>query len=246
MKNNGEIMASVHLDSTDLKNRTEKSGDSQSDFIIKENARAFFRELSRNSPTKEKENPQDIDNAEIQQLIENTAFDLNTAINDVTSISDEEIIQIEENDPGYVNEDVLDYDNEQNSKSNTYAETGSHTGAIRWGEYAVEGSEYFITLEPGTVLSRWGSEDGVFLSDKGTEYDNLQLPTVKEKKPYSEYEVLKAFPVEVSKIAKQPWNGEEKDTDTETTTEQFRTPVPIRDLVEQGYLKSLSTASKNT
>ena len=57
------------------------------------------------------------------------------------------------------------------------------------------------------------------------------------------YEVLKSFPVEISKVAKQPWN-KENDIEEEEPIVQYRTAIPIYALVKEGYLKQISNTEK--
>lgn len=146
----------------------------------------------------------------------------------------QEVRQLDENDPGYVNGLVLDYDNEENNPKNTYRETGKHTGAIRWGDYAVEGSETYITLRPGTRLVRWGDENGTFLAQPDTSYEKLELPVVQEKQSRNLYEVCKPFPAEKSLVEKQPWNKEQSGG---SPAIQYKVPVSIKQLVEKNYLR---------
>lgn len=161
---------------------------------------------------------------------------------DIPDFSKEELQQIMEDDPGYVNGKVLDYDNEENSEKNTYKETGLHTGAIRWGDYATKESIEYITLDVGMRLGRYGNTDGTFLSDINAEFTSLELPLVKEKYSYDIYEVIKPFPAERSKVAKQPWNDtltKGKNDITDERTIQYKMPIPVSELVKGGYLKTL-------
>ena len=150
---------------------------------------------------------------------------------------------MDENDPGYVNEKVLDYDNVLGKEENTYRITGLHTEAIYWGDYATKEGVEYITLDIGKVVSRWGEETGTFLSDIGVDYASLELPVVKEKNIQRLYEVLKPFPVEVSKVAKQPWNKENGVEEIQSTI-QYKTAIPIYVLVKEGYLKQICNSNK--
>lgn len=182
---------------------------------------------------------------DVKDLNENTTLNPKIDIYDVPDdelLTDEEIEQLYENDPGDINGEVVGYDNDESVKQ--YSETGQHKYAINWGEYAKkEGIEY-VTMEPGTHLSRWGNEKGSFLSDIGVDYDKLQLPTIKEKNEHSSYKVLKPFPMEKSKIEVQPWNKEESKSEQLDTAIQYRTPVSISTLIKEGYLEKVDLDKK--
>lgn len=212
---------------------------------IKDETRVFFNTFSQKhweqKQKSEVPKEEELFLADVKDLDANTppvlSADLPAAARGMQQTR-EELLEMYENDPGYVNEKVLDYENVLESEDNTYKETGLHTGAIHWGDYATrEGVEY-ATLEEGKVLSRWGSEEGSFLSDVNVDYDSLELPVSEDKNRQSLYQVLKQFPVEISKVAKQPWN-DAGESGKEGETVQYRTPIPIGDLVEKGYLKKL-------
>lgn len=159
-------------------------------------------------------------------------------------VSDDELKYLDENDPGYVNGEVLDYDNKNKKEENNYKETGLHTAAINWGEYATKEGKEYVMMPEGSILSRWGDDEGTFMSDTETPYDKLELPIIEDKNDRSFYEVLKPFSVEISKIAKQPWNEKTANSENQENTEdpvadQYKVPVPIKELVNVGYLKKL-------
>lgn len=208
---------------------------------VSKRTKLFFQKFTEKSYQTEKidlkENERKIWEEEVRVLDENTApepviwesFELEELLS-------EEFQQLEESDPGYVNELVLDYDNEKKNPRNIYRETGSHTEAIRWGEYAVENSERYEVLQPGTKLSRWGNDNGIFMAAPQTAYEKLELPVVQEKQELNLYEVCKPFPVERSFVKKQPWN---KDNSDNEVTVQYRMPASIKQLVEENYLHKL-------
>ena len=78
------------------------------------------------------------------------------------------------------------------------------TGDIRWpiddgfAEYPET-----ITLQPGTIIDRYGSDYGTFTSPQGIPYANRALAPGTELKPYSVFEVVKPIEVQAGKIA--PW-----------------------------------------
>lgn len=246
MKKDSEIGKDIPTKEVGKIDNIGKNEKIKSDEEIKKTAYAFYNDFSSNywsqRQTSIVNDRKRIFLEDVKALDLNTDTNLSTSIKEVEeNITKEEILQLEENDPGYVNGKVLDYDNEENSELNTYKTTGMHTGAVHWGHYATrEGVEY-LTLKSGMLLSRWGDENGSFLSNIDTSYNCLELPTIQEKNKQNLYEVLKPFPVEVSKIAKQPWNKqvcEVSDTSYESAI-QYRTPVPINELLIKGYLKKL-------
>ena len=60
-----------------------------------------------------------------------------------------------------------------------------------------------ITLQPGTIIDRYGSDYGTFTSPLGVPYANRALAPGTEMKPYSVFEVVKPIEVQAGKIA--PW-----------------------------------------
>lgn len=251
-------MKKDNLEHTDISsNKIERNGFEQEDASyrlgeeIKNKTYAFFHDFAqRNYDGKSKPREADIDEhflADIEYLDANTDLQPSVISNtEKRDLSKEEFQQIYENDPGYVNGNVLDYDNESASESNTYKETGLHSGAIHWGNYAIKDSAEYITLDAGKLLSRWGNEKGTFMSDVGVDYDSLELPIVKEKNEQNIYEVLKPFPVEISNVNKQPWNNsdEAKKQGEFENTIQYRTPIPVDELVKEGYLIKLDENKK--
>lgn len=214
---------------------------------IKDESQVFFRNFSHKQNFSDLK-PELDDKHEEEQFLEDIRYlDLNTSLvrTELCDIknqgySKEELTQLEENDPGYVNGKVLDYDNENEVESNTYQSTGLHSGAIHWGEYAARESIDYITLDEGKVLRRWGDENGTFLAEPETDYESLELPIVEAKNIPTLYEVIKPFPTEISIVAKQPWNqNKEAADDKEQDTLQYRTPIAIKRLVEEGYLKAV-------
>lgn len=180
--------------------------------------------------------------AEVEDLDYNTPSDPQMLVHSqLCSITKGELEQLEENDPGYVNGNVLDYDNDLGREENTYQKTGLHEGAIRWGDYAAKESKEYISLESGKILGRWGDEEGMFMADPQTKYEELELPVVEEKNLLNLYKVQKPFPAEISRIAGQPWNEMKKDDGRSAEQAvQYRMPIPVSELVKEGYLKKLT------
>lgn len=201
---------------------------------IKDETRCFFQNFSQKYWESQPEpDERQMFLAEVTELDQQTAPNENivcdTADQELTA---EDVQQIMEGDPGYVNDRVLDYE------SDIYQKTGLHV--IHWGHYAAkEGIEYKM-LPAGTVLSRWGDECGTFLSDIDTSYDQLELPVVQDKNERTLYEVVKPFPVEISRIALQPWNQKGGSTDGSSAL-QYKAPVPVKELLQEGYLTKQDT-----
>ncbi len=77
-------------------------------------------------------------------------------------------------------------------------------GNSKWpSNYGFDGEPSTKTLQPGTVIDRYGSETGKFVTPEGTPYANRALPPGSETKPYNAYEVVKPIEVQSGKIA--PW-----------------------------------------
>lgn len=213
---------------------------------IRTEAKAFFAKFSqkfrKTEPEFSKQKEEQDFLADVKELDRNTAPEpviLDSTKN--TRLTKEDIQQLDENDPGYVNGMVPDYDNALDTEYNTYQETGLHTGVIRWGDYALKEGKEYVMLEKDTVLSRWGDENGTFMSDVNTGYDSLELPIIKEKNNRNFYIVVRSFPVEISKVAVQPWNkrDEESSDEIKEPALQYKMPVPVRNLVREGYLRRL-------
>lgn len=96
----------------------------------------------------------------------------------------------------------------------------------------VLGKAETITLQPGTIVDRYGYEGGTFVSPEGTPYPARALPPGTDKKPYSVYEVVKEIEnVQAGKAA--PWFGELG------CGTQYELPKPVADLRESGHLKKI-------
>ncbi len=245
MKTDGREKIDINPTEEPEGNLKAKDAPRKPDQKIKDDTQAFFNTFSQKhwaQKQKPKEpTEEELFLAEVRDLDANTPEILHTelpAAADGIRQTREELLEMYENDPGYVNGKVLDYENVLEKEDNTYQETGLHTGAVHWGDYATEEGVEYATLEEGKILSRWGSEEGSFTSDMDVDYDLLELPVSKDKNVQSLYQVLKQFPVEISKVAKQPWNEDSEDG-TKGETVQYRTPIPVGDLVEKGYLKKL-------
>ncbi|MGI8662553.1 MAG: TNT domain-containing protein [Acidimicrobiales bacterium] len=86
------------------------------------------------------------------------------------------------------------------------------------------------TLQPGTLIDRYGAETGRFFSPAGTDLAARALPT--GAGPLNGYEVLKAFDVQggiVGPAFGQPGLGI-----------QYMSPQTVADLIEGGFIKPVA------
>ena len=210
---------------------------------LKEDLQAFFHDCSQRHYSQKAERAHPAARqaflAEVRQLDASTPDDpekTELTVEESPVVSPEELAQLEENDPGYVNGRVLDYDNDLESDRNRYAQTGLHTGAIRWGEYAEKGSVEQVTARPGEIYTRWGSDTGSFLAPADADYKGLALPVIEEKQQRHFYQVLRPFPVERSRVAPQPWNDARQLAEKAV---QLKAELSIRELVRMGYLSEI-------
>ncbi|MBR6402506.1 MAG: glycohydrolase toxin TNT-related protein [Eubacterium sp.] len=94
-----------------------------------------------------------------------------------------------------------------------------------------DGEPVTITLEPGTMVDRYGYDGGYFVSPQGTSYTERALPVGTDKKPYTIFEVVKPVEVQSGKIA--PWFGEKGGGI------QYEFSNKISELLEQGILRKV-------
>lgn len=97
-----------------------------------------------------------------------------------------------------------------------------------------------IKLPPGTIIIRYGREDGHFTAPKGTEYEKLSLPYVKETVPYFEYRVKKRIIVKC-KVTK----GKAAPAfDSEGGAIQYYHPITIGMSLQKGILERIRRGGK--
>ena len=94
-----------------------------------------------------------------------------------------------------------------------------------------DGKPVTTTLEPGTMVDRYGYDGGYFVSPEGTSYTERALPVGTDKKPYTVFEVVKPVEVQSGKIA--PWFGEKGGGI------QYEFSNKISELLEQGILRKV-------
>jgi hypothetical protein len=83
------------------------------------------------------------------------------------------------------------------------------------------------TLEPGTLIDRFGNPTGTYTAPAGAPFNTRGLPTGAYDTPYNAYQV--ASPVTVQQSYVMPWFGS-------TTGIQFQLPQSVNSLLEQGVL----------
>lgn len=164
--------------------------------------------------------------------------------------SEEELTDIWDHDPGYINVNAIkkfegETDTGQKRKDirmdSLYIETGLHRGGYEnWDDYFdySAGVPELITLNAGSILERYGYEDGKFLTESGKDFSELHLNKTADKLEHHRYEVLQPFPVEQSYIGKQPFDEPVRE-DKEKKVIQYRSMICVEDLIELGFLKEL-------
>lgn len=93
------------------------------------------------------------------------------------------------------------------------------------------GTPQRVTLGPGTVVDRYGPNEGVFASPYGTPTWARSLPYGGETQPYHAFEVIKPLDVDVGNAAAwfgQPGGGR-----------QFMFDAPIQDYLDNGFLRMI-------
>lgn len=97
-----------------------------------------------------------------------------------------------------------------------------------------------VILPPDTIIIRYGKEDGHFTAPKGTEYEKLSLPYVKETVPYFEYRVKKKINVKCEVI-----KGKVAPAfDSEGGAIQYYHPITIGMSLQRGILERIRGGEK--
>ncbi|MFC9896547.1 glycohydrolase toxin TNT-related protein [Nocardia sp. NPDC127579] len=96
-----------------------------------------------------------------------------------------------------------------------------------------------VVLPPGEIIDRFGGDHGRFTSPPGVSYPERALPpTNLEGEQYHQYEVIRPLPVWMGEIA--PQMGEPG------LGSQHYLPVPVRALIEGGYLREVPPMPRDT
>jgi len=85
------------------------------------------------------------------------------------------------------------------------------------------------TLQPGTLIDRYGHPKGTFASPEGTQFEMRALPSENATMPYHVYEVVESVEVNSGRVA--PWFGQPG------LGTQYEFSSPIQNLLEQGILR---------
>jgi filamentous hemagglutinin len=107
-------------------------------------------------------------------------------------------------------------------------------GGLRWPEKTdgfLNGVYQDATLQPGTVIDRYGSENGKFFSPLGTPFEERALPANRVSDTVRKYEVLRPLPVQEGVIA--PW------FDQPGGGTQFKMGMTAKQLVKEGYIREV-------
>jgi RHS repeat-associated protein len=88
-----------------------------------------------------------------------------------------------------------------------------------------------VTLQPGTMIDRYGYEGGSFVSPEGIPYEMRSLAPGTEVKPYHIYEVVKPVDGLGGEIA--PWFGQPGGGT------QYKLNQTIQELLDGGYIKEV-------
>ena len=88
------------------------------------------------------------------------------------------------------------------------------------------------TIPPNTLIDRFGSENGTFVSPKGQPFAARAVPYVCEQMAYTVYLVTRPLPVQSCKAA--PWFGEPGGAT------QYQTAEPASKLRESGAIQGVA------
>ena len=106
-------------------------------------------------------------------------------------------------------------------------------GDLRWPEGGgFKGEPENVTLEPGTLIDRYGSESGRFTAFEGTPYEKRSLPFEEKSQEYYRYVVVERIDNvrcgETDEAFDQPGGGVQQEL-----------PESIESLVERGKLRRI-------
>ena len=160
---------------------------------------------------------QDIARAEQAAQLEQIAY---------SEVDIDELLKLRQNNGQYA--ERIGIGGESGSTSNYYNPDGSPIWPPNRG---FDGNPTKVTLEPGTLIDRYGYDSGTFVSPKGIPYTERSLPIGTDQKPYTVFEVVKPVEVQAGKIA--PWFGEKGGGI------QYEFSQKISDLLQQGILRKV-------
>lgn len=105
-------------------------------------------------------------------------------------------------------------------------------GSIKWppNNGAVAGTEKTITLKIGTILGRYGSDKGYYVTNPGADPTTLSLSPTTDLTHYTEYIVKRDIQGVISATI-APW------FDQPGGGVQYLLPKMIKILVEKGYIR---------
>lgn len=116
-----------------------------------------------------------------------------------------------------------------------YRYTRKAMGAdLKWpGNRGFSGVPSHVVLKPGTLIDRYGGNNGRFLSPHGTAFEERALPArYRTDQPYRVFLVTKPLPVLAGRV--EPWFGQ-KGNGT-----QFLLSAKVRTNIRRGFLKRVS------
>ena len=167
---------------------------------------------------------------EASKSLEDLAVDKTNTTDETPMVSEEELQYLIDNDYGAVNGHVFDFNDPR------YAQEGILTPD--WGNDSTD-SGRDVVLPEGTRVVQYSHPDqtGTYFAPEGTNYDDLQLPDIADKRNLQVYEVQKGgLAVHESEVAVQPWNKTDTSPDGTGAT-QYKTTDPASVLVDRGLLK---------
>ena len=93
-----------------------------------------------------------------------------------------------------------------------------------------------VELPYGTILIRYGNEVGKFTAPKGTKYESLALPHIKDTVEYNEYKVI-ANGVKVICIVEKGKVAPGFDSDGGAV--QYMHPISIKESIKKGLIERI-------
>lgn len=110
-------------------------------------------------------------------------------------------------------------------------------GQIKWPDYKQHPDGFHngifeeTSLQPGTVIDRYGGDKGKFFSPEGTPFEARALPKSSREAQPKKYKVLKPLPVKQGKAT--PW------FDQPGMGTQFKTDMNVKQLLIDEYIREI-------